>query len=146
MLGMPAGADHTHRGGDGCRASRARTMPVRRRGPCTTQLRCPRVNSAKPVATTPRARATGATADDLLLRVTPPRVPRHQVTRPRLQSDDPQLRDFPVLVVQAGAGFGKTSLLAQWRREHLARGTVVAWLSAQAQDHVPRFVQSLALS
>ena len=143
---MPAGADPTHRGGDGCRASRARTMPVRRRGPCTTQLRCPRVNSAKPVATTPRARATVATADDLLLRVTPPRVPRHQVARPRLQSDDPQLRDFPVIVVQAGAGFGKTSLLAQWRREHLARGTVVAWLSAQAQDHVPRFVQSLALS
>ena len=92
------------------------------------------------------ARAPAGTSDDLLLRVTPPRVPRHQVVRPRLQSDHEQLRDFPVILVQASAGFGKTSLLAQWRREHLARGSVVAWLSAQPRDDVPRFVQSLALA
>ncbi|HEX6721597.1 MAG TPA: AAA family ATPase, partial [Burkholderiaceae bacterium] len=97
------------------------------------------------MATQPARRTVGA-ADDLLLRVTPPRVPRHQVARPRLQSDDAQLRDFAVIVVQAAAGFGKTSLLAQWRREHLARGSVVAWLSAQPRDDVPRFVQSLALA
>ena len=60
--------------------------------------------------------------DDLLLKVTPPRVPRHQVARPRLQADDERLRDQPVILVQAPAGFGKTSLLAQWRREHLAQG------------------------
>jgi LuxR family maltose regulon positive regulatory protein len=92
------------------------------------------------------ARAPAGAPDDLLLRVTPPRVPRHQVVRPRLQSDHEQVRDFPVILVQASAGFGKTSLLAQWRREHLARGSVVAWLSAQPQDNVPRFVQSLALA
>ena len=97
------------------------------------------------VATHP-ARAPAGAPDDLLLRVTPPRVPRHQVARPRLQSDHEQVRDFPVILVQASAGFGKTSLLAQWRREHLARGSVVAWLSAQPQDNVPRFVQSLALA
>jgi LuxR family maltose regulon positive regulatory protein len=84
--------------------------------------------------------------DDLLLKVTPPRVPRHQITRPRLQSSDGQLRDQPVILVQASAGFGKTALLAQWRREHLARGSVVAWLAAQPQDGMPRFVQSLALA
>jgi LuxR family maltose regulon positive regulatory protein len=84
--------------------------------------------------------------DDLMLRVTPPRVQRHHVPRPRLQSDHEQLRDYPVILVQAPAGFGKTSLLAQWRREHLARGSVVAWLSAQPQDDVQRFVQSLALA
>ncbi|HEY6513001.1 MAG TPA: AAA family ATPase, partial [Burkholderiaceae bacterium] len=92
------------------------------------------------------ARASVGAPDDLLLRVTPPRVPRHQVARPRLQSDPGPLRDCPVILVQASAGFGKTSLLAQWRREHLARGSVVAWLSAQPQDDVPRFVQSLALA
>ncbi|HSW26256.1 MAG TPA: AAA family ATPase, partial [Burkholderiaceae bacterium] len=96
--------------------------------------------------TTQLARASAGAPDDLLLRVTPPRVPRHQVARPRLQSDHEQLRDYPVILVQAPAGFGKTSLLAQWRREHLARGSVVAWLSAQPQDDVPRFVQSLALA
>ncbi|HSI55342.1 MAG TPA: LuxR C-terminal-related transcriptional regulator [Ramlibacter sp.] len=87
-----------------------------------------------------------ATPGDLLLKVTPPRVPRHQVARPRLQSDHPQFRDHPLVLVQAPAGFGKTSLLAQWRREHLAQGRVVAWLSAQSQDDSVRFVQGLALA
>ncbi len=73
----------------------------------------------------------------------PPRVPRHQVTRQRLKS---ALRDYPVVLVQASAGYGKTSLIAQWRREHLAQGRVVAWLTAQSQDDVPRFVQALALA
>ncbi len=76
----------------------------------------------------------------------PPRVPRHQITRQRLQSDHEPLRDYPVVLVQASAGYGKTSLLAQWRREHLALGRVVAWLTAQPQDDVPRFVQALALA
>ena len=57
-------------------------------------------------------------ADDLLLKVTPPRVPRHQIARPRLESGHERLRDHPVILVQAPAGYGKTSLLAQWRREH----------------------------
>ncbi len=51
-----------------------------------------------------------------------------------------------MVLVQAPAGFGKTSLLAQWRREFLAHGFAVAWLSAQPQDDPPRFAQSLALS
>ena len=82
-------------------------------------------------------------ADDLLLKVTPPRVPRHLVTRSRLLGG---LRDRPVVLVQAPAGFGKTSLLAQWRREHLAHGAVVAWLLAQPQDDPKRLVQALALA
>ena len=76
----------------------------------------------------------------------PPRVPRQQLARPRLQADHERLRDSPVILVQAPSGYGKTSLLAQWRREHLARGRVVAWLTAQPQDDVPRFVQTLALA
>ena len=58
-------------------------------------------------------------------------MPRDLLMRPRLAYDEPDFRDRPVIVVQAAAGFGKTALLAQWRREHLARGTVVAWLSAR---------------
>jgi LuxR family maltose regulon positive regulatory protein len=85
-------------------------------------------------------------ADDLLLKVTPPRVPRHLVTRSRLLGGDARLRDQPVVLVQAPAGFGKTSLLAQWRREHLAHGAVVAWLLAQPQDNPRRLVQALALA
>lgn len=85
-------------------------------------------------------------AGDLLLKVTAPRVPRHLVARASLASQRPVLRDTPVVLVLAPAGFGKTSLLAQWRREHLAHGAVVAWLSAQPQDDPRRFVQALALA
>lgn len=95
---------------------------------------------------TPFSPSSAGFPDDLLLKVTPPRVPRHQVPRPRLQIDNAWLRDHPVVVVQAPAGYGKTSLLAQWRREYLAQGRVVAWLSSQAHDDVPRFVQGLALA
>ncbi|HWP10870.1 MAG TPA: AAA family ATPase, partial [Ramlibacter sp.] len=90
--------------------------------------------------------ANAAATSDLLLKVTPPRVPRHLVARPALASGHPQFSDRPVALVQAPAGFGKTSLLAQWRREHLAQGAAVAWLTAQPQDDTPRFVQSLALA
>ena len=80
-----------------------------------------------------------------MLKVTAPRVPRHHVARPRLQADSERF-DRPVVLVQAPAGFGKTSLLAQWRREHLARGAVVAWLSAQSQDDPSRLVHALSLA
>ena len=89
---------------------------------------------------------TSAGMGDLLLRVTPPRVPRHLLTRPRLMSGDDRLRGCPVVVVQAPAGFGKTSLLAQWRLEHLARGAVVAWLTAQRRDAPQYLVQALTLA
>src|SRR6185295_18586747 len=100
---------------------------------------------AEPVASPPSP-LLAAAADDLLLKVTAPRVPRHQMARARLQSDDERLRDHPVVLVQAPAGFGKTSLLAQWRREHLAHGAVVGWLSAQALDDPQRLIQGLALA
>jgi LuxR family transcriptional regulator, maltose regulon positive regulatory protein len=87
-----------------------------------------------------------AAPSDLLLKVTPPRVPRHLVARASLDSQRPVCRDAPFVLVQAPAGFGKTSLLAQWRREHLAHGAGVAWLSSQPHDDPRRFVQALALA
>lgn len=85
-------------------------------------------------------------ADELLLRISAPKVPRHLVHRQRLLVDDPALRDAPVILIQAPAGFGKTSLLAQWRLGHLAHGKVVAWVSAEARDTPQRLAQALALA
>ena len=85
-------------------------------------------------------------SDDLLLRVSAPRVPRHLVSRPRLLAGDAAFRDVPAVLIQAPAGFGKTSLLAQWRLEHLSRGVVVAWVSLQARDTPQRLAQALALA
>lgn len=89
---------------------------------------------------------TGAAYSEIVLKTTPPRAPRHQLARPRLSLDDERFRDCPVIVVQAPAGFGKTSLLAQWRRENLARGAAVAWLSADERDEPQRFLHSLVLA
>ena len=88
----------------------------------------------------------GSANDDLLLKVSPPRVPRHLVSRPRLLANDAAFHGFPAILIQAPAGFGKTSLLAQWRLEHLSHGVVVAWLSAQARDNPERLAQALALA
>ncbi|MFM9925915.1 LuxR C-terminal-related transcriptional regulator [Variovorax sp. H27-G14] len=83
---------------------------------------------------------------DLVLKVTPPRVQRHVVARGRLLSAADALRDAAALMVRAPAGTGKTSLLAQWRLEQLGLGVPVAWVSAQAIDDPDRLAQSLALS
>lgn len=97
------------------------------------------------MATFPTTGATGAPRE-LLLKVTPPRVPRHLVSRARLLSGADALRDHAIFVVHAPSGFGKTSLLAQWRLEYLGKGVPVAWVSAQNHDDPGRLVQSLALA
>jgi LuxR family maltose regulon positive regulatory protein len=83
--------------------------------------------------------------NDILLRVTPPKVPRQFIARAHLEASHPLL-DADAVIVQAPAGFGKTFLLAQWRREFLATGSVVAWVTAQAQDDDTRLLQCLAMS
>ena len=89
---------------------------------------------------------TGAAFPELFLKTTPPRAPRHQLVRPRLSLDGEQFSDCSVTVVQAPAGFGKTALLGQWRREYLARGAAVAWVSADERDDLKRFLHSLVLA
>lgn len=78
--------------------------------------------------------------NDLVLKVTAPRTPRDLLAR------NVRMADRAAVIVQAPAGFGKTSLLAQWRRDHLAQGSVVAWITSQPQDDPSRFVQALALA
>ncbi len=91
-------------------------------------------------------RQAGPMMSGLVLRTTPPRAPRHQLLRARLGLDGGDFRDRPVMVVLAPAGFGKTSLLGQWRREHLARGAAVAWVSADDQEDPQHFLHALTLA
>ena len=56
-------------------------------------------------------------------------MPRQLLSRPRLLAGAEALRDCQAILLQAPAGFGKTSLAAQWRLEHVARGSSVAWVS-----------------
>ncbi|QBR01771.1 LuxR C-terminal-related transcriptional regulator [Paraburkholderia pallida] len=83
---------------------------------------------------------------ELALKTMPPRAPRHLLARERLNLASEPLRNQSAIVVQAPPGFGKTLLLAQWRREHLAHGAAVAWVSADAHDDPQRFLHSLVLA
>lgn len=83
---------------------------------------------------------------DIALKIAPPRIARDSLLRERLALGNNRFDGVPVLAIVAPAGFGKTSLLAQWRRESLARGAMVAWLTAGEADDPARFLQGLALS
>jgi len=87
--------------------------------------------------------APGPPEPQLVLKVSPPRTPRMLLERPRLGSARPEFSDKAVIVLQAGAGFGKTSLLAQWRKEALQAGAVVAWLTLDGRDTGNRLVTGL---
>ena len=79
------------------------------------------------------------------LKATPPRTRKDIVVRPRL---DRRLvsSKIPVLMIQAPMGYGKTLLLAQWRRRVLDTGGVVAWLTLDESDDVQRFLDGVLLS
>ena len=82
----------------------------------------------------------------LILKTTPPRSQKSARMRSRLGLHTQELTDTVVIAVQAPAGFGKTFLLTQWRRECLSHGAVVAWMTLDAQDDGARFVQGLGVA
>lgn len=96
----------------------------------------------------PRKPAFGSASNysELVLKSMPPRVSRHQLPRPRLGLDQERLQAHAALLVQAPPGFGKTSLLAQWRREALAGGAAVAWITADDSADPRRFLHCLVIA
>ncbi len=93
-------------------------------------------------------RHTAAAAADprLLLKVTAPRFRAGLLDRVGTHIDSARLHDKQIIAVVAPAGFGKTSLLCQWRRTLLRRGAIVAWLSADGADEPARFTKAMALA
>ena len=79
----------------------------------------------------------------LLLKITPPRIPKTVLERGRLSSERGEFADKSVVAIQAAAGSGKTSLMAQWRKEALQTGAVVAWLTLDSLDDDGRFIMGL---
>jgi LuxR family maltose regulon positive regulatory protein len=80
---------------------------------------------------------------EFILKATPPRLPRSAVDRERLRRTWNVVRDRAAIAVVAPPGFGKTTLLMQWRREWLDHGALVAWLSVDERDDPSRFVLAL---
>ena len=77
------------------------------------------------------------------LKTAPPRLGRGVASRARLDRRWIEVGDRTAIVVTAPQGFGKTTLLAQWRRHWLEQGALVAWASLDAQDDRARFVDLL---
>ncbi len=82
----------------------------------------------------------------VVLKATPPKLTSTSLNRERLTMASPELDQKSVIVVEAPAGFGKTSLLTQWRREALQTGAVAAWLNLDSSDDGARLLQGLAIA
>jgi LuxR family maltose regulon positive regulatory protein len=78
-----------------------------------------------------------------VLKTTPPRAHRGALPRVRLGRLWEEIHDRTVVAVVAPRGFGKTTLLVQWRRLWLEQGALVAWVALDAQDEPNRFVGAL---
>jgi LuxR family maltose regulon positive regulatory protein len=82
----------------------------------------------------------------LALKSTPPRVPRKPVALPRHKTLWDSSCDCAAILVEAPSGYGKTTLLVQWRRQWLERGAAVAWANLDAADDPLRFARTLLYS
>jgi serine/threonine-protein kinase PknK len=69
-----------------------------------------------------------------LTKFRPPTTTRQVVRRERLLDALRAGRDRRLVVVHGPAGFGKSTLMAQWRDELVADGVAVAWLTVDRDD------------
>lgn len=77
----------------------------------------------------------------LVLKTSPPKTSSWLLPRERLDMNHLGIEDKRAILVQAPAGFGKTSLLMQWRRLSQAKGDVVVWLTVDEHDNGLRLAQ-----
>ncbi len=85
-------------------------------------------------------------ASRFLLKTAPPKSGRALPARPRLDRRWAEINDRTAILVTAPQGFGKTMLLAHWRRRWLERGAFVAWATLDAQDERSQFADLLAFA
>lgn len=80
------------------------------------------------------------------LKTAAPRIGQAAPARTHLERRWAEANDRTAIIVTAPQGFGKTTLLARWRRNWLEQGAFVAWASLDAQDDGARFVDLLLFS
>lgn len=75
-------------------------------------------------------------SDKLLVstKFAPPRIGTQTILRQRLLDELQNMAQCRVGLVTGSPGFGKTTLLAQWRQAMMRSGADVAWLSLSADD------------
>ena len=70
-------------------------------------------------------------------KLAPPRTPRNVVHRPGILESLDLGCDRVLTVVQAPAGFGKSTVLTEWRNRLIERGRIVAWVTLDEDDNDP---------
>ena len=75
--------------------------------------------------------------DLLRTKLDPPLDPGNLVSRPRLQARLDDAARVKLTLIQAPAGYGKSSVLSQWLRQLRAAQTRAGWLSIDAADQEP---------
>ncbi|WP_040531754.1 serine/threonine-protein kinase [Gordonia rhizosphera] len=74
----------------------------------------------------------------------PPLRPRAQVPRPRLMEILREGGKRRLILIHAPAGYGKTTVAAQWGEELMRNGVIVAWLAVDDDDNdLARFLANL---
>ncbi|MDW8402936.1 BTAD domain-containing putative transcriptional regulator [Chloroflexus sp.] len=84
-----------------------------------------------------QAPSVAVSASLLPLKLSPPPVRADEMLRRDLHALLAEARLMPVTLVVAPAGYGKTTLLAQWADEFMRTGAQVAWISFEANDQEP---------
>jgi len=82
----------------------------------------------------------------ILTKLTPPRTPDALLQRDRLLARLDEAAAGSLTLVCAAAGFGKTTLLAQWYRHRQAQGDALAWLSLEEDDSTPELFMRYLLA
>jgi LuxR family transcriptional regulator, maltose regulon positive regulatory protein len=82
----------------------------------------------------------------LLLKSTPPRGVRHFLDRERLKLNHRQLGGVHATALLAPVGFGKTTQLAHWQRQAMARSALTIWYTVDIRDDPQRLMRGLTYS
>jgi len=89
-----------------------------------------------PIVNSPWLTELDALTPSLVLKLTPPRLRKSLLSRERLSKLRASIEDVAVILLEAPAGYGKTSLLAQWRLAWLHAGAIVAWFDLDSNDSI----------
>src|SRR5579859_2008147 len=68
------------------------------------------------------------------------------ISRPRLTGLLNESRKYPLTLVSAAAGFGKTTLLSTWSQSLTPSNPWVAWVSLDEEDNEPRLFWAYVLT
>ncbi|WP_043422612.1 hypothetical protein [Cupriavidus basilensis] len=70
-------------------------------------------------------------------KLAPPRLGSRAIPREDLLASLHGARQCKLVLITAGTGYGKTTLMAQWRQKLIAQGASVAWLTLGPDDEAP---------